>query len=82
MVTDESSNEEGKEQVSLISPAPVSPETATEVSPLEELKRLNEENKKVLSEMKEERKKIEKAAAELLVSGRSFAGQNSVGCFR
>jgi len=46
-----------------------------EISPLEEAKRFNKETKKMLAEMKEERTKIETAAAEMLVNGRSLAGQ-------
>jgi len=50
-------------------------EVKEEISALEEFRRVNEENKKVLAELREERKKMENAAAELLVNGHSFAGQ-------
>ena len=50
-------------------------DSPVEISPLEEAKKLKEENIKLLAEMRKEREKIEKAAAELLVGGRSFAGQ-------
>jgi len=45
-----------------------------EVSPIEEAKKVMEENKKLLAEMQTERKRIEKATAEMLVNGRSYAG--------
>jgi hypothetical protein len=45
------------------------------ISPLDEARKFNEDSKKVLAEMKSERLKIEKAAAEMLVNGKSLAGQ-------
>jgi len=51
-------------------------EVKEEISALEEFRRVNEENKKVLAELKEERKKMENAAAEMLINGHSFAGQS------
>jgi len=45
------------------------------ISPLEEARKINEDNKKLYSQMTAERIRIEKAAAELLVNGRTFAGQ-------
>lgn len=46
-----------------------------EVNPIEEAKAMLEENKKLLIAMSDERKKIEKATAEMLINGRSYAGQ-------
>lgn len=42
---------------------------AEEMSPIEEAKKINAENRKLLDEMKIERKQIEKATAEMLVGG-------------
>jgi hypothetical protein len=46
-----------------------------ETSPIEEAKKILAEQKATLTAITEERKKIEKATAELLVNGRTFAGQ-------
>jgi len=46
-----------------------------EISPLDEAKQVLSETKKHLVAITAERQKIEKAAADLLVNGRSFAGQ-------
>jgi hypothetical protein len=48
-----------------------------DISPIEEAKKIQEENKKILEQMTAERKKMEKAAADLMVGGRSFAGQQT-----
>ena len=45
------------------------------ISPIEEAKRVMWENKKLLDEIKSERIRIEKATAEMLINGRSYAGQ-------
>lgn len=45
------------------------------LSPLEEAKTVLIENRKLLDALMDERKKIEKAAAEMLMNGRSFGGQ-------
>ena len=47
---------------------------ALDISPLEEAKNILDENKKLLLNLTEERKRIEKAAANMMVSGRGFAG--------
>ena len=47
-----------------------------DLSPLEQVRQFNEENKKLLVQITEERKKIEKASAEVLIGGRSKAGQS------
>lgn len=44
-------------------------------SPLDEAKEVLKENKKLLEGLTEERNKIEKAVADGLINGRSFAGQ-------
>lgn len=44
-------------------------------NPIEEAKKILEETKKTLEETKKERIRIEKATAEMLVGGRSYAGQ-------
>jgi hypothetical protein len=44
-------------------------------SPLEEAKEVLEETKKTLALISEERKRIEKVAADSLVNGKTFAGQ-------
>jgi hypothetical protein len=44
------------------------------LSPLEQAKAIQEENKKILEQMSEERKKMEKAAGEMIIGGGSFAG--------
>lgn len=46
----------------------------TEKSPIEEAKEILAENKKVLEDLREERKKIEKASANLMMSGRGIVG--------
>ena len=46
-----------------------------EESPIDEAKQILEENKKVLNDLKEERVKLEKAAANIALSGKSFAGK-------
>lgn len=51
------------------------PKEEIKLSPLQEARKFNEETKKMLDEMKEERLKIESAAADMLVNGRSLAGQ-------
>ena len=47
-------------------------------SPIEEAKEVLDETKKTLDKISEERKRIEKATAEMLVNGRSYAGQTHV----
>ena len=49
-------------------------EIATE-SPLEEVKRVNEETKRNIQLLSEERAKLEKLQANILVQGRAFAGE-------
>ncbi len=44
------------------------------LSPLEQAKQIQEENKKLLEEIRKEREKIEKASADLLIGGGSLAG--------
>jgi hypothetical protein len=56
-------------------PDAVNPSADEGKSVIEETKEMLEENKKILTAITDERKKIEKAAAEVLVSGRSYAGQ-------
>jgi hypothetical protein len=46
-----------------------------ESNPIDEAKKILEETKKTLSDITAERKRIEKATAEMLVNGRSYAGQ-------
>jgi len=41
-------------------------------SPLELAKQINEDNKKILQQITEERKRLEKASADMLISGRSY----------
>jgi hypothetical protein len=57
----------------------ISPQTREinneELNPLEEAKKILKENSKLLEEMKKERMRIEKATAEMLINGRSYAGQ-------
>jgi hypothetical protein len=45
------------------------------INPIDEAKNVLEETKKTLASISEERKRIEKATAEMLVNGRSYAGQ-------
>lgn len=47
------------------------------INPIEEAKKVLEETKRVLEETKKERVRIEKATAEMLVNGRSYAGQQT-----
>ena len=56
-------------------PAEIEQKQTEELSPLEQVKKINEDNKEILKQITEERKKIEKAAAEVLIGGRSTAGQ-------
>jgi len=49
-----------------------------DISPLEEARKLNEENKKLLEQMTAERKRMEKLQADILIGGRSFAGKERV----
>lgn len=51
------------------------PTPSQDVSPLEEAKKILAEQKATLAAITEERKRVEKATAELLVNGRTFAGQ-------
>jgi hypothetical protein len=41
-------------------------------SPLELARQLNEDNKKILQQITEERKRLEKASADIMISGRSY----------
>lgn len=50
-------------------------EEIIDVSPIEEAKKILEENKKFLEKITEERKKFEKVVSEGLINGRSYAGQ-------
>jgi len=73
MVNNEIKTEDLKEEVEK---EEVEEETKNEgKSALDEAKELFEQNKKLLDQISEERKKIEKATAEIKISGRSFAGQ-------
>ena len=73
MVNNEIKTEDLKEEVEK---EEVEEETKNEgKSALDEAKELFEQNKKLLDQISEERKKIEKATAEIMISGRSFAGQ-------
>lgn len=47
----------------------------SEINPIEEAKKILGESKRVLEETKKERMRIEKATAEMLINGRSYAGQ-------
>lgn len=51
------------------------PKVEKKLSPLEEARKFNEDTKKMLEAMKIEREAIESAAAEMLVNGKSLAGQ-------
>jgi len=53
-------------------------EKKEEVNPIEEAKKVLEETKKVLVGITEERKRIEKATADMLINGRSYAGQTPI----
>jgi ATP-dependent Clp protease ATP-binding subunit ClpA len=46
-----------------------------DINPVEEAKKVLEESKRILEETKKERIRIEKATAEMLVNGKSLAGQ-------
>lgn len=48
--------------------------SSPQLSPLEQAKQIQEENKKLLEDMRKEREKIEKASADLLIGGGSLAG--------
>ena len=50
-------------------------EKKEDVNPIEEAKKILEETKKTLVQITDERKRIEKATAEMLINGRSYAGQ-------
>ena len=58
-----------------VDPAPAA--SPPEVNPIEEAKKVLEETKATLAKITEERKRIEKATAEMLVNGRSYAGQEA-----
>lgn len=45
-----------------------------DLSPLEEAKNILEQNKVLLLQLKEERQRLEKAAANMMISGKGFAG--------
>jgi len=47
----------------------------SQINPIEEAKQILEQSKRVLEETKRERVRIEKATAEMLINGRSYAGQ-------
>ena len=47
-------------------------------SPLELARQLNEDNKKLLEQISAERKRIEKASADMLISGRSYMSPKPV----
>jgi hypothetical protein len=51
-------------------------EEKPEISPLEEAKIFLEENKKILSQITEERKKMEKILANISISGKGYIFQN------
>ncbi len=51
-----------------------SDDVGSDISPLELAKKLNEESKETLKKISEERKKIERASADLLIGGGSLAG--------
>ncbi|MFA6190678.1 MAG: hypothetical protein WC711_04200 [Candidatus Staskawiczbacteria bacterium] len=56
--------------------AEVVEEKKEDVNPIEEAKKILEETKKTLGQITDERKRIEKATAEMLINGRSYAGQS------
>jgi hypothetical protein len=64
-------NETPKEDVKIEEPVVEEPT----INPIDEAKNVLEETKKTLASISEERKRIEKATAEMLVNGRSYAGQ-------
>ena len=47
-----------------------------DINPIDEAKQVLKENQKLLEEIKKERMRVEKATAEMLVNGRSYAGQS------
>jgi formate-dependent nitrite reductase cytochrome c552 subunit len=51
-------------------------EALIETNPVDEAKKVLEETKNILEETRKERIRIEKATAEMLVNGRSYAGQS------
>ncbi|MFW6172485.1 MAG: hypothetical protein ACOC5T_01955 [Elusimicrobiota bacterium] len=51
--------------------------TEEEISPLDEAKKVMEENKKILAGLQEERKKLEKITANAMIAGKSQAGQTT-----
>lgn len=50
-------------------------EVIEEKNPIDEAKKILEETQKALSKITEERKRVEKATAEMLINGKSYAGQ-------
>ena len=72
---EEKKAEENKSQITTPNTNDGIPREDEGISPIEEAKKVMEENKKLLEEIKSERKKIEKATAEMLINGRSYAGQ-------
>lgn len=56
-------------------PTPMGDAGTSSNSPLEEIKKLNQDTKKMLEKMESERTRMEKNIAELWASGRSIAGQ-------
>jgi RNase P/RNase MRP subunit p29 len=76
-MTDESLPASSEASPSEVKPVLVSPITQDNegVNPIEEAKKVLEETKKTLELITAERKKIEKATAEMLLNGTSRAGQ-------
>ena len=69
------SNDEKVEEQTLAPPF-AAPQPTPEINnPIEEAKKILEETKKTLLQITEERKRIEKATAEMLINGQSYAGQ-------
>jgi len=56
----------------------ISKDVKIEINPIDEAKKVVEESKKILEETKKERLRIEKATAEMLINGRSYAGQPTI----
>lgn len=54
-------------------PSSPNSEGETAISPIDEAKQILVENAKLLEELKEERKKIEKATASIMISGKGFS---------
>lgn len=71
----EETQTEGNQQEETSQSTDVGNAPQEEISPLDEAKQVLLETKKHLIAITAERQKIEKAAADLLVNGRSFAGQ-------